>query len=566
MAVLVVEMVAAKASGVMFTRDASDNAGKRLSIHAVWGLGQTLVDGRAVPSVFQVAKTNPPVIVSRQTHHQRERRVFDVEEGVVTRILEGDQKTRDPIQETTALALAQWGQLLEDHYGRTQEVEWCLTHGNRLVILQTRPSYDGSLQPATGKTDCSFDSVDNEVLISGGQTAAGGIAAGKTVKITHIDDLAEIPGGSILVARNIPPDFAAVVNRLHAVIAEAGSVAGHFASVAREFGIPTIVHARGALADLPAGATVTVNAEKGTVYSGIVKSMVNSPCARRNLLADSPFMNRLGAVMSFISPLELVNPGKKNFSPEGCRSHHDIIRFVHEKAVAAMFQLSNIRFRKIGGSKKLSIGIPMVFYVIDVGGGLVDDSNSSSDATLRDIKSLPLRALFKGLTHTDIQWGDFSHYDWASHDKVVMSGGSIRPDSVMLASHAIVSGSYANLNLRFGYHFVILDAVCGDKDTAPYILLRFSGGGADIEKRKLRALFLSRIFNRLGFDVIRKIDLIDASYSNGSEEDVSRTLDMVGRLLGATRLMDMYLKDESMVESYVDEFMQGRYHFSTVDL
>ena len=42
-------------------------------------------------------------------------------------------------------------------------------------------------------------------------------------------------------------------------------------------------------------------------------------------------------------------------------------------------------------------------------------------------------------------------------------------------------------------------------------------------------------------------------------------LDMTGRLLGATRLMDMYLKDETMVDKYVDDFMSGRYHFASIE-
>ena len=95
--------------------------------------------------------------------------------------------------------------------------------------------------------------------------------------------------------------------------------------------------AAGALTAIPEGLTVTVNAENGTVYCGHVASMVDSPCARRHLLAESPFMTRLGAVMSFISALALVDPGKANFIPEGCRSHHDIIRFAHEKSIQEMF-------------------------------------------------------------------------------------------------------------------------------------------------------------------------------------------------------------------------------------
>lgn len=566
MAVLVLEMIAARASGVMVTGEPLEPANQKLSIHAVWGLGQPLVDGFSVPAVYQVAKTGSPSIVSQHSHHQVDQQVFDPQRGLVTRRLDDKQAAQAPITESAALILAEWGLLLENHFGHTQDVEWCLDHDNQLNLLQTRPFYAEASYPPTGRPECSFEAVAAEVLISGGQTAAAGIAAGQTVKISHIDDIARIPDGSVLVTRSIPPEYAAAVNRLHAVVAEAGSAAGHFASVAREFGIPTLVNVPGVMATLPEGIAVTVNAENGTVYRGAVQGMVDSPCARRNLLIDSPFMNRLGSIMSFISALELLDPDEANFTPEGCRSHHDIIRFVHEKAVAAMFQLSNIRLRKVGGSKKLNIGIPMLFYVIDIGGGFADNASDQSDLDLTQIQSAPLRALFKGLTHPDIQWGAFSHFDWESHDKVVMSGGYISPDSVMFASHAIISSSYANLNLRFGYHFVVLDAVCGDRAADNYVLLRFAGGGADIEKRRLRAVFLSRIFKRLGFDVSRKSDLIDARYTAGSQVNTAHTLDMVGRLLGATRLMDMYLKDEIMADAYADDFMQGRYHFSSVDL
>lgn len=568
MAVLVLELIAARASGVMITRDpapaeADDN---RLSIHAVWGLGQLLVDGQSVPAVVHAAKTDPPAIVFQRSHNQVEQRVFDPDRGLVTCRLDEARRDQAPITASDALRLTEWGVRLENAFGHTQDVEWCLDHDNRLVLLQTRPFYAEPDRHHTGRLACSFESVDNEVLVSGGQTAAAGIAAGRTVKIGGIDELDAVPDGSVLVIHSIPPDLAAAVNRLHAVVAGAGSPAGHFASVAREFGIPTIVNAPDALTALPGGIDVTVDAENGAVYRGVVQAMVDSPCARRNVLADSPFMNRLGAVMSFISTLQLVDPANANFIPEGCRSHHDIIRFVHEKAVAAMFQLSNIRLRRVGGSKKLDIGIPMLFYVIDVGGGFVDGVTGRSRVALTDIASAPLLALFRGLTHPDIQWGAFSHFDWAAHDKVVMSGGSISPDSVMFASHAVISDDYANLNLRFGYHFVVLDAVCSDRDTDNYILLRFSGGGADIEKRRLRAAFLHQVFERLGFDVTRKSDLIDAKYGTAGKGEIARALDMVGRLLGATRLMDMYLKDETMANAYADEFLRGRYHFSTVEL
>ena len=36
-----------------------------------------------------------------------------------------------------------------------------------------------------------------------------------------------------------------------------------------------------------------------------------------------------------------------------------------------------------------------------------------------------------------------------------------------------------NVNLRFGYHFVILDSMCTGTAEENYILFRFSGGGGN---------------------------------------------------------------------------------------
>lgn len=87
-----------------------------------------------------------------------------------------------------------------------------------------------------------------------------------------------------------------------------------------------------------------------------------------------------------------------------------------------------------------------------------------------------------------------------------------------------------------------------------------------MDKRMLRANFLSGILDRLGFKVNIINDLVDGELKGGEKKLIVEKLDIVGRLLGATRLMDMYLKDSKMVKSYVEEFMNGRYHFASVEM
>ena len=564
MAVLVLEMINAKANGIIYTGDIGGNSEDRLKIHATWGLGELLVSGKVSPDIITVSKNKTPEIVDKKITIKNIQMINSSNGRTEVMPLEDDKKSLPSLDDTTALILAQWGLELESYFKEPQDVEWCMDETGRLFVMQSRPLRTGKDYPPQS-LECNFENFEDAKIFSGGEMASAGIGAGRVFKIDHTSSFENLPQGAILVAKNASPSYVKVMNRLNAVVTDTGSTAGHFSSVAREFGIPALVNTGIATTKLAQGREVTVNADGRAVYDGVVQSMVKSPCARRNLLENSPFIRKMRHVMEFISPLELVDPLADNFTPEGCRSLHDIIRFSHEMAVREMFQLGSRRIRKIGGSKQLDIDIPMHFYVLDVGGGLRKSVTDRKAVTFEDITSVPLKAVLKGLGHPDIRWGDFTHFDWAEHDKIVMSGGIISPKAAMFASHAVVSDDYLNLNLRFGYHFVILDAICTNTPADNYVLFRFSGGGADMYKRTLRADFLNQVLLRFGFDVNRKIDLIDAKLEGEKTKIMEAKLDMVGRLLGATRLMDMYLKDESMVEGFVEDFMNGRYHFATVD-
>jgi pyruvate,water dikinase len=560
MAVLVVEMIDAAASGVVYTQDINDSRSDRLSIHAVRGLGELLVAGEVTPDIVVMEKGDPCRIVA-ETIRSQTAELASISGGKTALIPVASEKQHEPVlTKNQALTLGSWGQQLETYWKTAQDIEWCRDKEDHLYLLQARPLQDNRVD-IQAPPECDFHDIVNEVLISDGETASAGIGAGPVCRVGTNSELNDCPQGAILVARDASPKYSRLLNRLTAVVTEKGSAAGHFASVAREFGIPVIVNARDALTLLEQGAEVTVHADGCRIYRGAVAAMLESPCARRNLLLDGPFMRRLDAVMGLISTLRLIDPAADNFKPEGCRSLHDIVRFAHEKAIQAMLDLGNRKFRKVGGSRKLKSGIPMYIYVLDVGGGFKQGLSDDKTIDIDDITSDPMLAVFKGLRHPNIQWSEFSHFDWAEHDKIVMSGGIISPESAMFASHAVISADYANLNLRFGYHFVIVDTACGDQPDDNYILFRFSGGGADIDKRLLRAKFLSTILYRLDFEVTQKSDLIDARFTGADREMTLEKLDMLGRLLGAARLMDMYLRNESMVAAHAEAFMNGRYHF-----
>jgi pyruvate, water dikinase len=563
MAVLALEMIDSAASGIIYTQELENPTSKCLNIHSIWGLGELLVRGGVSPDSITVTKQQNPRIVAQKIGLKHKQMILS--QNNATKIVTVPKKKREKlsIDHAPILTLARWGSELERFYKEAQDIEWSQDHAGQLFILQSRPLKLEGVK--TTVETFKLDDIKNAVLISGGETASSGIGAGRVFKITRQSDLKNMPQGAVLVARNASPKYIPVMDKLSAVVTDTGGIAGHFSSVAREFGVPALLNTNAATSNLTTGQNVTVHADDKIVYDGIVNSLTESHHSRRNLLLNSPFMHKLKYIMSFVSPLKLVDPASKSFNPEGCRSLHDIIRFSHEKAVQEMFYMGGRRGGRKKGARKLISKIPMLFYVLDVGGGFKKELPNEKVVKLEDILSAPMNAVFNGLNHPNIRWSEFTHFDWEQYDKIVMSGGIISAESAQFGSYAVVASDYLNLNLRFGYHFVILDTICGKKVDENYIMFRFSGGGGDSHGRFLRASFIGSILERLEFMVEIKGDLVDGQFKEANPETIVEKLNMVGRLLGATRLMDMYLTDASDVDRFVDKFMNGQYHFAPIE-
>ena len=561
MAVIVSEMVDSRASGIIYTQDTQKKAGNSLVIHSTLGQGSLLVDGEVSPDIAWVSKTDPPDIVRVQTGLKQEK-ITLAAEGTTRVGLSENEKQGPSIARADILILARWGRAIEKHFKKPQDIEWCLDKSKQLFILQSRPLTIEKIENRPQKSITK--AIKNTVLISAGEPACSGVGTGAVYKIERHADLNNIPKGAVLVAKAASSHYVTVMDRIKAVVTDTGSYASHFSSVAREFNVPALVNTGNAFEKLTNKNTITVDAGNQVVYAGAVASLAETSGKKRALLEYSSFMLKLRYAINFISKLKLVDPQSRSFVPEECRSLHDIIRFSHEKAVKEMFGIGNRKGGRQKGARKLISNLPMLFYILDVGDGTKKDNLPSREIGVADIVSIPMRAVLKGLSNPGIRWSQFSHFDWEEYDRIVMAGGIISADAAQFGSYAVLSKDYLNINLRFGYHFVILDTICSEVSGDNYILFRFSGGGGTLAGRSLRANFIEEILTSLGFMVTIKSDLIDAEYQHGSLETMQRTLDIVGRLLGATRVMDMYLDDNPDLESLVEDFMQERYDFSNL--
>jgi len=532
MSVLVVEMVPAKRSGVLYTRSPLNEAGQgdKLHLHVIRGLGEALVSGAIVPDQYAMTREEYPTILDRK---EKYRAVTDKQVEI----------------------LGRWGMRIEKYFKTSQDIEWAIDNDDSLFSLQSRPLHiSAPIEPPRERAVVEEDLV---VVLDDCERAAPGVAVGEVYRIDGNHMLENVPFGAVLVTRDTPPDFVQAINRLAAVVAERGSRASHFATVAREFGVPFLTGSSNAGTILDPGSLVTVDGDQGAVYQGEIESLIRKDARPSE---KNQYHRILREVLNFIAPLELVDPAAENFIPEGCRSMHDIIRFCHEKAVQSMF--STARPGTGRGSLKLVADLPLDVFLFDVGGGIAAEKQESGNVRFDEITSVPFLALWRGLAHPDVQWKQ-KPFDWDAYDKIELAGG-IPPkrDSFAFASYAVIGSDYLHFNIRFGYHFTIVDVLCGGSAVENYCLLRFAGGGGDFDHRSLRIDFITSILEQLEFTVEKKGDMLEGRLSGLESGAMQYKLDMLGRLLGATKLMDMVLEDEQMVILCVDDFFNGRYSFS----
>ena len=553
MAVLAVEMLDAAVSGIVYSQSPLSSQPSSIMVYSVWGLGELLVRGVAAPDRIEIARDGGSLRVVKKEKASGDSKMVMSGPGLVETVpLNPFEKEHHSLSESIALQLASWSLRLESCFGGPQDVEWCLDKAGNLFILQSRPLRIEA--PAQRTCEVPLSDIRNPVLLSGGERASSGVGAGTVFMVSSPSDLKDVPKDSVLVSRTTSPKWTQVIGRAKAVVTDVGSAAGHFASVAREWGVPALVNAGTATQALRAGETVTVDADHGIVFGGVVEPLLNLPSDLKKHLSENPFRTRLRRMLDHISPLHLSDPDSPDFVPEKCETLHDLLRFIHEKAVREMFSLGGKGKGRARGAKKLVSDIPITLYMLDLGGG-VRDSGEKRQISLEAVENIPLCALWRGLSRPDIVWSSaIRHFDWEEFDR--LSSGIIRLDSEALASFALVSTDYLNINVRFGYHFVVIDTLCRPSPRENYISFRFGGGGANLEGRLLRTAFLGRVLEAQGFETNLQGDTIDATFRKGSPDELEGRLEVLGFLLGFTRLLDMRLKNMETVDALVREFLE----------
>jgi phosphohistidine swiveling domain-containing protein len=150
MAVLIQELVDARAAGVAFSIDPVSGDTETAVVSAVVGLGEELVSGEQDADTWRVvghgARAKVTTTIAEKTHA-----LLRTADGGTARVALTDAQRKAPaLSEAEALAVAEAARQLASALGGPQDVEWAIARGdNRLLILQARPvTAAGARSPA----------------------------------------------------------------------------------------------------------------------------------------------------------------------------------------------------------------------------------------------------------------------------------------------------------------------------------------------------------------------------------------------------------------------------------
>jgi pyruvate,water dikinase len=555
-------LVDARSAGVLYTLDPVQPQRDLMRVTAVHGLGKTVVEGTGETDQFVVTRGRPQGVVSRALGRKRSRYVVAGGEGVTLAEADDDQACLPALKDEELAELADTALRIERYMKCAQDIEWAFDRQGRLFILQTRPlridDKSVSEQPSAGEVG-----GEHTVLMRGlGEVACRGIAFGRVVLFDDSTSIERLPDNAVLVARYSRPSLAAALPGASAVITDIGTATGHLATVAREFRIPAVVDTGIATRTLRDGQEVTVDAEENVIYLGQVKELLH-----RHLLSDATYQDKsefrsLRRLLRKVAPLHLKDPQSPRFAPGNCSTYHDIIRFAHEKAVEELVRGYSIKSsRRSRSVYRLDLPIPLDLVLVDLGGGLHPGA-APPTVEISQVTSRPLLDLLDGLGSEGVWNSEPADMDLngfmasATRSQTLTGPLAAAPQQNL----ALIDANYLNLNLKLGYHFNIVDCYLAEKRNDNFIYFRFAGGVTEMTRRSRRAAVLQQILEKYDFMVDRKEDLVIGRIKKISAEAMTERLRMIGRLIGFTRQLDVYMRDESLVIQLVNGFLNGNYH------
>ena len=556
MAVLFMPLIKARSAGVLYTRDPGRQEEEQMLVSSTWGLAAEVVGGQAPADLFRVDRRDLSRVMDPVIALKKNRLI-----PAGPNSLEWQENSLDD-QRSPSLSLDEIHRLavcalaVEEHFGEPQDMEWAIDQSGKLWILQSRP-----LHPAISHLEEERPIDQERPVLSGGLTIFPGRAVAPVQVVSTLEVLPLLSPGVILVAPQATPEISAVLSRLVGFIAEQGHPTGHAATLLRELAIPSLFGVHGATKKLSSGTMVGLDATHRQVFLGMPWPEIRQRTLAR--LTKPKIKQPAGPLNGLILVLNMTDPMSRNFKPGRCKSIHDLIRFVHEKGVATLFEVGDQEAARKGiPTRRLTSPIPLPILILDLGNALAREALQKHEVSPEEILSIPFRALWRGVSDPRVNWAGRGEVNLKGFASVMAS--SLSQDMGAMRklgdpNYLLVAPEYMNLNIRLAYHYAMIDALVGPITENNYVNFRFRGGGSNLTRRDLRACFLTEVLVHSGFHADRRGDLVTAwlrRYPQGPSEG---GLELLGKLMACARQLDMLMNSESTMVHFAERFLAGDY-------
>ncbi|MFQ3574731.1 MAG: PEP/pyruvate-binding domain-containing protein, partial [Thermodesulfovibrionales bacterium] len=548
MPVGVLEMIDSKVSGVGYSRDPNNPSEEAILISAAEGLGKAVVDGTVTPDIYKVKRTDTSEVIDRCISCQEKALSCSPNGGVCELQLDGSRTVPllgdDKLKELADAILA-----LERHFGSPQDVEWTVDKNNTLYILQSRPlriNIDRA-KPIPRKIE------GYKLLITKGSIAHKGIGFGKAFIVKSDEDLKDFPENGVLVAKHTSTKFVTVMKKANAIVTDIGSTTGHMASLAREYEVPTILGTGEATLLIKNGQDITVDAYNCNVYDGIVEELKEFQGKKDFVFMETSIYKKLKEVLKWTVPLKLTDPDSDQFRAANCETLHDITRYCHEMVVRELFDVEYTSADEVG-AKKLVAGIPVEIAVLDLGDAIEGNPKYLNPEHLR---SIPFNAFLKGLM--GMKWPEARDFDISGFMGAIAHTATVTEEEILRTaekSFAFISPNFMSFAIRLGYHFSSIESFAGDNLNDNYIKFFFKKGGTVVERRLRRVRLITTILREMNFTVNVKDDVINAQLVKYPLKEITKRLEILGKLTVYTKQLDMVLINDAVTNQYIEDFCE----------
>ena len=267
------------AAGVAFTIDPENGHQQLIYITGVWGLGEAIVQGAVNPDEYYFFKpalknAGRALIYHRlgAKEHMMILQDNNTEPPVKMIPTPSALKERYTLADNEATQLANWCQLIEEHYRCAMDIEWAKDGINgQLYILQARP------ETAVAKTINvnlrEYRLHTNAEPVCTGKAVGKSIISGRVCIVGSLADAQKVQPGDIIVADITNPDWNALLQKAVSIVTNKGGRTSHASIIARELGIPAVVGTIDATSKLKDGELITVSCatgDTGMVYTGVL--------------------------------------------------------------------------------------------------------------------------------------------------------------------------------------------------------------------------------------------------------------------------------------------------------